>query len=95
MELQTAIEILEYFQQWRLGKRDDMIYEPKELTKALDVVLSEVKKFRSGAVVGRIEQLPQPDGSLIINYKPYFNSTLINNDGKKSEIKIGILDLLK
>lgn len=45
MELQTAIEILEYHQEWRLGKRDDMIHEPKKLTEALDIVLSEVKKL--------------------------------------------------
>jgi hypothetical protein len=45
MKLQTAIEILEYYQAWRLGKREDMIHEPKELTEALDIVLSEVKKF--------------------------------------------------
>ena len=57
MELQTAIEILEYHQEWRLGKREDMIHEPKKLTEALDIVLSEVKKFRLGAVVGRSEQL--------------------------------------
>ncbi len=44
MELQTAIEILEYHQEWRLGKREDMIHEPKKLTQALDIVLSEVKK---------------------------------------------------
>jgi hypothetical protein len=50
MELQTAIEILEYHQEWRLGKREDMIHEPKKLTEALDIVLSEVKKFRLGAV---------------------------------------------
>ena len=50
MELQTAIEILEYHQEWRLGKKEDMIYEPKKLTEALDMVLSEVKKFRLGAV---------------------------------------------
>jgi hypothetical protein len=56
MELQTAIEILEYHQEWRLGKREDMIHEPKKLTEALDIVLSEVKKFRLGAVVGRSEQ---------------------------------------
>jgi hypothetical protein len=56
MELQTAIEILEYHQEWRLGKREDMIHEPKKLTEALDIVLSEVKKFRLGAV---IESLPQ------------------------------------
>ena len=57
MELQTAIEILEYHQEWRLGKREDMIHEPKKLTEALDIVLSEVKKFRLGAVSGRSEQL--------------------------------------
>lgn len=50
MELQTAIEILEYHQEWRLGKREDMIHEPKKLTEALDIVLSEVKKFRLGDV---------------------------------------------
>lgn len=60
MELQTAIEILEYHQEWRLGKREDMIHEPKKLTEALDIVLSEVKKFRLGAVVGRSEQLVCP-----------------------------------
>lgn len=53
MELQTAIEILEYHQEWRLGKREDMIYEPKKLTDALDIVLSEVKKIRLGAVNGQ------------------------------------------
>ena len=52
MELQTAIEILEYHQEWRLGKREDMIHEPKKLTEALDVLLSEVKKFRLGDVSG-------------------------------------------
>ena len=50
MELQTAIEILEYHQEWRLGKRKDMIHEPKKITEALDTVLSEVKKFRLGTV---------------------------------------------
>lgn len=44
MELKTAIEILDYHQEWRLGKREDMIHEPKKLTEALDIVLSEVKK---------------------------------------------------
>ena len=47
MELQTAIEILEYHQEWRLGKREDMIYEPKKLTEAIDIVLSEVKKMET------------------------------------------------
>lgn len=45
MELKTAIEILEYHQEWRLGKREDMIHEPKMLTLALDLVLSTVKKL--------------------------------------------------
>jgi hypothetical protein len=45
MELKTAIEILEYHQEWRLGKREDMIHEPKKLTEAIDIVLSEVKKI--------------------------------------------------
>ena len=44
MELKKAIEILDYHQEWRLGKRDDMIHEPKQLTKALDIVLSKVKE---------------------------------------------------
>jgi len=51
MELKTAIEILKYHQEWRLGKRDDMIHEPKVLTEALDIVLSAAEKFRSGAVM--------------------------------------------
>lgn len=54
MELQTAIEILEYHQEWRLGKREAMIHEPKKLTEALDIVLSEVKKNRLGAVSGEL-----------------------------------------
>lgn len=56
MELKTAIEILEYHQEWRLGKREDMIHEPQKLTEALDIVLSEVKKFRLGAVSEQSEQ---------------------------------------
>ena len=47
MELKTAIEILEYHQEWRLGKREDMIHEPKMLTQALDIVLNEVKKLEA------------------------------------------------
>ncbi len=60
MELQTAIEILEYHQEWRLGKREDMIHEPKKLTEALDIVLSEVKKFCLGTVsISVLEQIRQ------------------------------------
>jgi len=56
MDLQTAIEILEYHQKWRLGEIEHMILEPKRITEALDVVLSEVKN-RLGDVVGQSEQL--------------------------------------
>ena len=45
MKLKTAIEILDYHQEWRLGKRDEMIHEPKKLTQALDIVRSGVKKL--------------------------------------------------
>ena len=54
MELNTAIEILEYHQEWRIGKREDMIHDPKKLTEALDIVLSEVKKISLGAVSNSI-----------------------------------------
>lgn len=57
MELKTAIEILDYHQEWRLGKREDMIHEPKKLTEALDIVLSEVKKLPIHNVVEQSEQL--------------------------------------
>jgi hypothetical protein len=45
MELKTAIEILEYHQECRLGKKEEMIHEPKQLTEAFDVVLSVIKKI--------------------------------------------------
>jgi hypothetical protein len=54
MELQTAIEILEYHQEWRLGKTEDMIHEPKKIIEALDIVLSEIKKFRLDAVMSSV-----------------------------------------
>lgn len=44
MELKTAIEILAYHQEWRLGKREDMIHEPKKLTEAIDVILEAVNE---------------------------------------------------
>ncbi len=44
MELSKAIEIIEYFQLWRLGEIDYMKYSPSELTEALNVILKTVKK---------------------------------------------------
>tara|TARA_R110000803_G_scaffold10007_2_gene31073 strand:+ start:4103 stop:4243 length:141 start_codon:yes stop_codon:yes gene_type:complete len=46
MEINTAIEILEQHQEWRLGKHEYMIHKPKKLTQALDIVISEVKKLQ-------------------------------------------------
>jgi hypothetical protein len=43
MNLQKAIEILEYHQQWRLGNEEEMKYTSKELTKAISVVLNVAK----------------------------------------------------
>ena len=54
MELKTAIEILEYHQEWRLGKREDMIHDPKRMTEALDMVLNEVKKYHLADVSGSV-----------------------------------------
>lgn len=43
MTLPEAIAILEQYQKWRLGADTEMIH-PKILTKALDLILTEVKK---------------------------------------------------
>jgi hypothetical protein len=43
MNLQEAIIILGHHQEWRLGYRDDLPYEPKELSQALDMVLDAVR----------------------------------------------------
>ena len=59
MELKTAIEILEYHQEWRLGKREDMIHEPKKLTEALDMVLNEVKKYHLADVSGSWQDIQE------------------------------------
>lgn len=45
----------EDFRSWLSNRRDrrreDIIHEPKKLTEALDIVLSEVKNLRLGAAV--------------------------------------------
>jgi len=43
MDLKEAIKILEHFQKWRTGSDIEMIH-PKVLTKAIDLILKEVKK---------------------------------------------------
>ena len=69
MELKTAIEILEYHQEWRLGKREDMIHEPKKLTEALDVALLELKKKTQYSIV-KTEQLQK----IITENTVFFNA---------------------
>ncbi len=44
MKIKEAIKILKYHQKWRLGKIDEMIYQPREITRALDVLLKEIIK---------------------------------------------------
>ena len=44
MDIKTAIEILDYHQQWRIGKIEGMKYTPKELTAAFSVVIEHVKQ---------------------------------------------------
>ena len=83
MELQTAIEILEYHQEWRLGKREDMIYEPKKLTEAFDIVLREVKKFRLGAVSGAVCENEFCENGKVFWYNKYYDCKVCN--GKQTE----------
>jgi len=71
MKLETAIEILDYHQEWRLGKREDMIHEPKKLTEALDIVLCEVKKL---LIHGVVKSLPHYKSCKVCN---------LPTDGKK------------
>lgn len=41
MELNKALEILRYHQQWRVGKIDEMKYSPTQLTMAIDTLLKQ------------------------------------------------------
>jgi hypothetical protein len=94
MELKTAIEILEYHQEWRLGKREDMIHEPKKLTEALDIVLSEVKKFRLGAVISRFSieerfRLEEKLVKIVTDKRPYYKTVK-----KREVVRDTVSDLL-
>jgi hypothetical protein len=57
MELEKAIKITEHYQLWRLGKIDDIDYSPKELTKAIDVLLevsnTKIRKDKLNQVLRR------------------------------------------
>jgi len=45
MTLCEAIETIEHHQKWRLGEDIEMIH-PKIITKALNLILEEVKKIQ-------------------------------------------------
>lgn len=68
MELKTAIEILEYHQEWRQGRREDMIHEPKKLTEALDILLAVAKKHHSVDTNEMIDHIG--DGNEMVNQVP-------------------------
>lgn len=45
MDLNEAIKILELHNKWRLGDEKVKMSEPKKITEAINIILSEVKKF--------------------------------------------------
>jgi hypothetical protein len=79
MELKTAIEILEYYQQWRLGKREDMIHEPKKLTEALDMVILEVKKNSVSGWASVTDALIDGDGQVLHEGDRVFTHSFTDN----------------
>ena len=44
MNIETALKILKHFQLWRRDKVDEIVYSPKAIGIALDVVLNEIEK---------------------------------------------------
>lgn len=76
MEIKTAIEILEYHQEWRLGKRKDMIHEPKKLTQAIDIILSEVKRLPTQFVVKSLKDKE------VISFEKFVDKYYIRKDFK-------------
>ena len=87
MKLQTAIEILEYHQEWRLGKKEDM------LTDALDILLNEVKNppYR----MTELEFLDKKTEEYIqdgINWDAHRNEAIIS--ANKSELARGDIEQL-
>ena len=92
MELKTAIEILEYHQEWRLGKREDMIHEPKKLTQALDIVLNEVKKLEASTEINNTKY--SFDDILLSNIENALERNLLGRD-EDSETIERIVELFK
>ena len=49
MKLQESIDILEYHQQWRLGKNDEML-NPKVISEAIETILNHLKNENTGSI---------------------------------------------
>lgn len=91
MNLQTAIKILESHQEWRLGKIEDMIYEPKKITEALDIVICEVKYLASKRYI----ELKRSDLQKDKKDKPIENITLYDfNPSVMSRKEMGEAELI-
>jgi len=44
MTLKQAAEIIQHYQDWRLGKIDEIEYTPKAITEALNILIEHAKK---------------------------------------------------
>ena len=92
MELKTAIEILEYHQEWRLGKKEDMIHEPKKLTEALDIVLNEVKKLEATCqfVSGSLQDVKE-----VIDFLQWAFRKVDNGDTPEETVRMLLMNRAK
>lgn len=47
MNIDEAIKILIYYNKWRRGKEDEIIYTPKEIGKAIDILVFTILKQKN------------------------------------------------
>ena len=87
MELKTAIEILEYHNEWRLGKREDMIHEPEKVAQALDIVINEVKEW-----VVEVQTKPKTPALNKSAVMPRFSVSLVYQNVKNIMLRTLILN---
>lgn len=53
MKRKEALEILEQYQKWRLGKCDETLYVPKQITEALNFAIDYMSpKLKAGQKFG-------------------------------------------
>lgn len=51
MNLEKAVEILQYHQEWRLGQRHSMRHSPATLTEALDIALTHIREYKENIIL--------------------------------------------